>query len=117
MTLHDLVQETIQAIHDNLTADGSARRGLPIQSREAARQVLDKHQAELGTRLDHTYLMNQMVWMQNASKVMPSWRRFEDTGLVDFIGFAAEKEMGDEYTQLLQSRLSTPSSVPVVAGE
>jgi hypothetical protein len=118
MTLHELVQETVKAIHDNLEADSSASRGrLPIQSRDAARQVLDRHQAELGTRLDHSYLMSQMVWMQDASKVMSNWRTFEDTSLVDFIGFAAEKEMGDEYVELVLAPLAERTSTALALEE
>jgi hypothetical protein len=105
MPLQEIIDETIEAIRDGSRADGST---YPIQSFVAAKQVLAEH--DLTSTPVQERLFREMVRMQLALRVVEDPYLLACTSLVDFIGKAAEQQMGHEYEDLKQRRFDTASS-------
>jgi hypothetical protein len=99
MPLQEIIDETIEAIRDGSRADGST---YPIQSFVAEHDLTSTPIQER--------LFREMVRMQLALRVVEDPYLLACTSLVDFIGKAAEQQMGHEYEDLKQRRFDTASS-------
>jgi len=104
--LQDIIDETIETIRVGLRADGSL---YPMQSQNAARQVLATHR--LASPNVQQRLFFEMIRLQDSRGILRDVQQLVNTSLVNFVGKAAEKEMGEEYERLKQIRFDATSSL------